>query len=180
MTHDIVYNSPRNCVSSLPTDYFAVCIALSYLHDLTATPTTTSTADVASTGKKAGDDKRLSKELERQLSASLPTRTAPSRSSSTPTPPSSSTTAAAAAAATATATAGGDGGGDGKEGKQEKSDEELFALKTKPWEKNAESTLPQGGAGLVSLMGDMSSLEQRVQGDWTLAIKAGGRCVSCW
>ncbi|CBJ32397.1 conserved unknown protein [Ectocarpus siliculosus] len=59
--------------------------------------------------KKAGDDKRLSKELERQLSASLPT---PSRSSSAP-------SAASAAAVTPTTTtpaaggftAGGGGGG---------------------------------------------------------------------
>lgn len=82
-----------------------------------------------------------------------------------------------AAAATAAAAAGGDGGGDGKEGEQEKSDQEMFALKRKPWEKNTQSTLPEGGAGLVSLMGDMSSLEQRIQGEWTLAIRAGGRCV---
>lgn len=71
-------------------------------------------------------------------------------------------------------------GGDGQKGEEEKSDQEVFALKRKPWEKNAKSTLPEGGAGLVSLMGDMSSLEQRIQGEWTLAIKAGGRCVWCW
>ena len=47
-----------------------------------------------------------------------------------------------------------------------------------PWVRNAESTLPQGGAGLVSLMGDMSSLEQRIQGGWNLVIKAGGRSVT--
>eukprot|EP00752_Nemacystus_decipiens_P012322 g10925.t1 len=47
--------------------------------------------------KKAGDDKRLSKELERQLSASLPARTGPAPSRSSSTPSSSSTTAAAAA-----------------------------------------------------------------------------------
>ena len=46
-----------------------------------------------------------------------------------------------------------------------------------PWVKNAESLLPTGGAGLVSLMGDMSSLEQRIQGGWNLVIKAGGRYV---
>lgn len=46
-----------------------------------------------------------------------------------------------------------------------------------PWVRNAESTLPKGGAGLVSLMGDMSSLEQRIQGGWNLVIKAGGRSV---
>ncbi|CAM9984731.1 unnamed protein product [Ectocarpus sp. 13 AM-2016] len=59
--------------------------------------------------KKAGDDKRLSKELERQLSASLPT---PSRSSS-------ASSAASTAAVTPTTTtpaaggftAGGSGGG---------------------------------------------------------------------
>lgn len=49
--------------------------------------------------------------------------------------------------------------------------------RTPPWVKNAESTLPKGGAGLVSLMGDMSSLEQRIQGGWNLVIKAGGRYV---
>lgn len=65
----------------------------------------------------------------------------------------------------------------GGESKTEKTEEELFGLKRAPWEKNADSTLPEGGAGLVSLMGDMSSLEQRIQGGWTLAIKAGGRCV---
>ncbi|CAM9514000.1 unnamed protein product, partial [Laminaria digitata] len=46
-----------------------------------------------------------------------------------------------------------------------------------PWVRNAESTLPKGGAGLVSLMGDMSSLEQRIQGGWNLVIKAGGSKV---
>lgn len=74
--------------------------------------------------------------------------------------------------------------GDEEEGKQEKSDQEVFALKRKPWEKNAKNDLPNGGAGLVSLMGDISSLEQRIQGEWTLAIKAGGRCGfgigGCW
>lgn len=80
-------------------------------------------------------------------------------------------------AAAAAAAEGGDGSGDGQEGKEEKSEQEVFALKRKPWEKNAKSALPEGGAGLVSLMGDMSSLEQRIQGEWTLAIKAGGRCV---
>lgn len=68
---------------------------------------------------------------------------------------------------------------DEEEGQQEKSEQELFALKKTPWEKNAESTLPKGGAGLVSLMGDMSNLEGRIQGGWTLAIKASGRYVSC-
>ncbi|CAM9356048.1 unnamed protein product [Hapterophycus canaliculatus] len=62
-------------------------------------------------------------------------------------------------------------------GKKEQTEEELFGLKRAPWEKNADSTLPEGGAGLVSLMGDMSSLEQRIQGGWTLAIKAGGSTV---
>lgn len=85
--------------------------------------------------------------------------------------------AAAAAVVAAAAAEGGDGGGDGKGGKQEQSEQEVFALKKAPWKKNAENTLPQGGAGLVSLMGDVSSLEQRIQGEWTLAIRAGGRCV---
>lgn len=69
--------------------------------------------------------------------------------------------------------------GDTGDGEQtEKTEEELFGLKRAPWEKNADGTLPVGGAGLVSLMGDMSSLEQRIQGGWTLAIRAGGRFVS--
>lgn len=79
------------------------------------------------------------------------------------------------AAAAAAENENGEEGGSG--GKQEKTEEELFALKKTPWEKNAESTLPQGGAGLVSLMGDMSNLEERMQGGWKLAIKAGGRSV---
>eukprot|EP00903_Cladosiphon_okamuranus_P009413 g8977.t1 len=79
------------------------------------------------------------------------------------------------AAAAAAASAEGTKGVDGK--KQEKTDQEVFALKKKPWEKNASSDFPKGGAGLVSLMGDMSSLEQRIQGEWTLAIKAGGSNV---
>eukprot|EP00752_Nemacystus_decipiens_P010614 g9452.t1 len=84
---------------------------------------------------------------------------------------------ASAAAASTAAAEGGDGSVDGQEGEQEKSDQEMFALKRKPWEKNAKSAVPTGGAGLVSLMGDMSSLEQRIQGEWTLAIKAGGSTV---
>lgn len=84
----------------------------------------------------------------------------------------------AAAASAAAEEAEGGVGGDGGENGEEKSQEELFRLKRTPWVKNAESAPPQGGAGLVSLLGDVSSLEQRLQGGWTLAIKAGGRCVS--
>lgn len=40
----------------------------------------------------------------------------------------------------------------------------------------AKNDFPKGGAGLVSLMGDLSSLETRIQGSWNLVIKAGGRC----
>ena len=49
-----------------------------------------------------------------------------------------------------------------------------------PWEDEAKSSFPKGGAGLVSLMGDASSLEKRIQGGWNLVIKAGGRCVLVW
>ncbi|CAM9943874.1 unnamed protein product [Ectocarpus sp. 6 AP-2014] len=80
-----------------------------------------------------------------------------------------------AAAAAAAENENGEEGGSG--GKQEKTEEELFALKKTPWEKNAENTLQQGGAGLVSLMGDMSNLEERIQGGWKLTIKAGGSSV---
>lgn len=69
--------------------------------------------------------------------------------------------------------------GGGEEAKQEQSEQEMFALKKTPWKKNAEKTLPKGGAGLVSLVGDTSDLEQRIQGGWSLAIKASGRSVSC-
>lgn len=44
-------------------------------------------------------------------------------------------------------------------------------------EDQAEKDFPKGGAGLVSLMGDLSSLETRIQGNWKLTIKAGGRCL---
>ncbi|CAB1105150.1 unnamed protein product [Ectocarpus sp. CCAP 1310/34] len=81
----------------------------------------------------------------------------------------------AAAAAAAAEKENGEEGGSGR--KREKTEEELFALKKTPWEKNTESTLPQGGAGLVSLMGDMSKLEERIQGGWKLTIKAGGSSV---
>ncbi|CAM9252814.1 unnamed protein product [Pylaiella littoralis] len=66
---------------------------------------------------------------------------------------------------------------DGLEAKQDKSEQEMFALKKAPWKKNTESTLPEGGAGLVSLMGNTSNLEQRIQGGWTLVIKASGSTV---
>ncbi|CAM9383114.1 unnamed protein product [Scytosiphon promiscuus] len=79
--------------------------------------------------------------------------------------------------ADAAAAAGVIAGDDAEGEKTEKTEEELFGLKRAPWEKNADSALPEGGAGLVSLMGDMSSLEQRIQGGWTLAIKAGGSTV---
>ncbi|CAN0427963.1 unnamed protein product [Pylaiella littoralis] len=64
--------------------------------------------------KKAGDDKRLSKELERQLSASLPTR--PSRLSSVSSSTSATTAASHAppgAAAAAAVSAGGGSKGEG-------------------------------------------------------------------
>lgn len=68
--------------------------------------------------------------------------------------------------------------GEGKEGENPVKDSINLERKPAPWVRNAESTLPQGGAGLVSLMGDMSSLEQRIQGGWNMVIKAGGRSVS--
>lgn len=45
------------------------------------------------------------------------------------------------------------------------------------WGFSAEQESPQGGAGLVSLLGDVASLEERIQGGWNVAIKAGGRSV---
>lgn len=69
--------------------------------------------------------------------------------------------------------------GDGEES-EENPEESSYGIKRRrpPWERNAESRLPKGGAGLVSLMGDVSSMEQRIQGGWNLVIKAGGRYVS--
>lgn len=68
----------------------------------------------------------------------------------------------------------------GKRQGKENAIEDPLSLERRPapWVRNAENTLPKGGAGLVSLMGDMSSLEQRIQGGWNLVIKAGGRYVS--
>lgn len=45
-----------------------------------------------------------------------------------------------------------------------------------PWQDEEEALL-QGGAGLVALVGDVTSLESRVTGEWNLVIKADSRWV---
>lgn len=59
---------------------------------------------------------------------------------------------------------------------EENSAENPYGLKRRraPY-LSVENTFPKGGAGLVSLLGDVSSLEQRIQGGWNLVIKTGGR-----